>query len=61
MSSFPDSNSINDYENSYKYTFRYLIYHLRMYNELYGYTCFKQKKDPNNRRGFSQKSLVILS
>jgi hypothetical protein len=32
-----------------------------MYNGLYGYTCFKQKKDINNPRGFSQKSLVILS
>lgn len=28
---------------------------------MYGYACFKQKKDPKNARGFSQKSLVVLS
>lgn len=34
---------------------------IRLFNGIYGYTCFKQKKDPQNPRGFSQRSLVILS
>jgi len=32
-----------------------------MNNGLFGYACFKQKKDLTNPRGFSQKSLVIVS
>jgi len=28
---------------------------------LFGYTYFQQRKDPTNPRGFSQKSLVILT
>jgi hypothetical protein len=32
-----------------------------MCNGLFGYTCFKQKKDVANPRGFSQRSLVVLS
>jgi hypothetical protein len=37
------------------------IFNVRMYNGMFGYSCFKQKKDPKNVRGFSQKSFVILS
>jgi hypothetical protein len=28
---------------------------------IYGYVYFKQTKDPKNPRGYSQKSLVILT
>lgn len=31
------------------------------YDNLFGYTYFQQRKDTANARGFSQKSLVILS
>jgi hypothetical protein len=27
----------------------------------FGFVCFKQKKDENNSRGYSQKSFVVLT
>jgi hypothetical protein len=27
----------------------------------YGFVCFKQKKDTSNKRGYSQKSFVVLT
>lgn len=61
MLSFPDSNSLGEYEGTFKYIFKYFLIKNRLRNNCFGYTCFKQKKDSLNPRGYSQKSLVILS
>lgn len=34
---------------------------INKFDMLYGYVYFKQIKDPKNPRGYSQKSLVMLS
>jgi hypothetical protein len=58
MLSFPDSNSFDGQEGTLKYIFR-----LKRDDNTYsfGFTCFKQKKDSNQFRGYFQKSLVVLS
>lgn len=58
MLAFPDSNSFDGHEGTLKYIFR-----LRRSDGSYsfGFTCFKQKKDSKQFRGYFQKSLVLLS
>ena len=58
MLSFPDSNAFDTNEGTLKYVFRLKRENGRY---LFGFVCFKQKKDPAIFRGYFQKSLVILS
>lgn len=58
MLAFPDSNSFDGQEGTLKYIFR-LKRQTGEYN--FGFTCFKQKKDGKQFRGYFQKSLVVLS
>jgi len=61
--SFPDSNSFSA-EGALKFVFRLKrdAQHTDCeFNALFGYVYFRQQRDPTNPRGFSQKSLVILS
>ncbi|CAG9321156.1 unnamed protein product [Blepharisma stoltei] len=53
---FPDSNSVNSLWNlSY-------VFSLKINDEEYfGFVHFNQKRDPNKNRGFSQKSVVLLT
>lgn len=59
---FPDSNSFSA-EGALKYIFKFQrgVENSAESDTLFGYTYFQQRKDPSNPRGFSQKSLVILS
>ena len=66
---FPESNSLSTAEGQLQYTFR-----LRGFSSLplgaistseqsftFGYTLFTQRKDPKSSRGYTQRSLVIIS
>jgi len=55
---FPDSNAFSA-EGALKYIFKFNKAGDSEF--LFGYTYFQQMKDPTNPRGFSQKSVVILT
>ena len=58
MCSFPDSNAFSS-EGSLKYVFKFR--REKISQEYFGYSFFKQYKDPSNPRGYSQKSFVLLT
>ncbi|KAJ3441028.1 hypothetical protein M0812_13031 [Anaeramoeba flamelloides] len=53
--SFPDSNSLPTSDHIYTFILE------TSSRTLYGYVFFRSKKDPNNSRGYTQRSIVLLT
>ncbi|KAK9763078.1 hypothetical protein K7432_010582 [Basidiobolus ranarum] len=65
FSAFPDTNVFGVGDTVFHFRIRSQLLQENFYNEnheyLYGFVFFRQKKDPLLRRGYFQKSLVLLT